>query len=442
MNMIKYAKASRALKYKGFSAAVMEAERLRGDYVHQLPPGRALPVFHADQFLTYPENWMKGPGVFVIPVNPDKGLWFDWRTNSEVNTAVLPTVKGSNPITGLATSGFHLERYDNKCPKHGCDFLADRFCKECNYKWPDRNYVSMHPLWWDGFRADDGTVRQFFFTQDELKDIATGLIGKENTVPALGFAFYTPKSPRPEASVRSNVIQISASHSSQCYGGSIKMFNTGGGAIQSFYTNTSSVAPDALYENNSAKYMTKSAPSSSKLSAATRHKKVGGSVRSISAGGPIGAGGQSASSGEIQMQALHLGVDSDHEASFNMADIASENQEYSLNFMAADAMPVAAAASPAEYLDTGMEKASDYDSGTKQATQDFRPDKEVSVGAGAKIAQALPNDSYPVDSWKETPDAAMTVYFVFEETLDKMMAGGMRDLEGVPEGMLQGLPVG
>lgn len=426
---LKHAKASRTLKYKGFSASVMEAERLTGDHVHQLPPGKALPVYHADAFVTYPENWMKGPGVFVIPVNPGKGLWFDWRTNSEVNTAVLPTVKGSNPITGLATSGFHLERYDNKCPKHGCDFLADRFCKECNYKWPDRNYVSMHPLWWDGFRADDGTVRQFFFTEDELKDIATSLIGKENTVPAFGFAFYTPKSPRSEPVTRSSVFHIAASQPTygsyvgatyDCFSSTVKLSNNGGGAVNMVYT--SGVAQDSLKC---------AAPSSSKKMSNIRSK-------SMTKGGPISAGGASASAHDndvVKVQERSIGTNSASH-SLNMSDIMSENQEYSLNLMSAG--PVACASSPIMEGATYEDKSVD----NKVANQDFRPDKEVSVGAGAKIAQALPVDSYPLDSWKDAPDAVMTVYFVFEETLDKMMAGGMRDLEGVPEGMLQGLSVG
>ena len=184
------------MEYKGFKAEIMEAPRLIGDHVFELPKGEALPVYFADEFINYPENWMKGQGVFVVPVNPDKGLWFNWRMNDELNTAILPTVKGCNPITGLQTSGFHLEQYENKCPKHGCDFMADRFCPECDFKWPERNYCSMAPLWWDGFRADDGTVRQFFFTEEELRDVATHMIGKENTVPAFGFAFYTSKERR------------------------------------------------------------------------------------------------------------------------------------------------------------------------------------------------------------------------------------------------------
>jgi hypothetical protein len=190
---------SNLMEYKGYKARIMEAPRLTGDQIHGLPPGTPLEIYPVDVFKKAPENWMKGPGVFCVPVRPNKGLWFDWRGNSEVNTAVIPTVKGCNPITGLQTTGFHLERYDRKCPKHNYDFLTERFCPECNYKWPDRNYQSLSPSWWDGFRADDGCVRQFFFSEDELRDIASGLIGRENTIPAFGFAFYSPKIRRPEA---------------------------------------------------------------------------------------------------------------------------------------------------------------------------------------------------------------------------------------------------
>jgi len=67
---------------------------------------------------------------------------------------------------------------------------------------------------------------------------------------------------------------------------------------------------------------------------------------------------------------------------------------------------------------------------------------EVSVGAGAKINQALNPDSYPLDSWKEEPDASMTVYFIFKEQFEELKAKGMRDLSGSKEGMLEGIPVG
>jgi hypothetical protein len=68
--------------------------------------------------------------------------------------------------------------------------------------------------------------------------------------------------------------------------------------------------------------------------------------------------------------------------------------------------------------------------------------KEVSIGAGAKINQELVPDPYPLDSWKDVPDAVMTIYFVFQEKFEELKAGGMRDFQGKPEGMLQNIPVG
>ena len=68
--------------------------------------------------------------------------------------------------------------------------------------------------------------------------------------------------------------------------------------------------------------------------------------------------------------------------------------------------------------------------------------KEVSIGAGAKINQKLNQDIYPLDSWKEAPDSVMTIYFVFQEKFEELKAGGLRNLEGSPEGILTGLPVG
>ena len=181
------------LEHKGFKAQIMEAPRLTGDQIHGLPPGSPLEVYHSDEFINWPQNWIKGQGAFVVPVRPEKGLWFNFRSNDELNTAVVMTVKGCNPITGMQTSGFHMERYETKCPKHGVDFLADRFCPECNYKWPDRGYLSGTPLWWDTFVTGDGVGRQFFFTEDMARDVASYCIGRENTCPAFGFAFFRPK---------------------------------------------------------------------------------------------------------------------------------------------------------------------------------------------------------------------------------------------------------
>lgn len=348
---------TRIMEHEGYYAKIMEAERLVGDQVFDLPPGNALTVYHADSFKVYPENWMKGPGVFVVPVRPNKGLWFDWRDNDQNNTAVIPTVKGCNPITGLQTTGFHLEKYDNKCPKHGCDFKANRFCPECGYEWPDRSYVSGSPLWWDGWMCE-GAIRQFFFTEEMMRDIATHLIGKENTVPAFGFAFYSPKEPRLKVTTSQVIFKTSypTEYPKQWLPRPLrKDLMSGPRTTNVFYSSTTG-SPN-LAECDS--------------------------FNSIKSDSNLGA-----------LESLQRGV------SMELPDTMVD-REYS-----------------------------------------YKPQKEVSVGAGAKIRQELPQDNYPLDSWKDKPDSVMTIYFVFQEEFDAMAAGGFKDFKDCKDGMLKGLPVG
>jgi len=311
------------LRYKNFGARIMEAERLTGAHIHGLPPGTPLACYPVDTLLGAPGNWMGGGGSYVVPVRPNKGLWFDWTMNDSNNTAILPTVKGCNPITGMPTSGYHLEKYENKCPKHGVDFFHGRFCPECNYKWPTRNYVSSpNTLWFDGFfNSKDGTVRQFFFTEDSLRDVASAMIGKENTAPAFGFAFYTPKEKRADYSYRSR--------------------------------------------------------------------------------GPTG-----------QSMSFSHYYNPDYSPSYG-----ETYTSYSCDCSTTRGI-------------------------SKSLSSDNMVREEVSIGAGAKIAQSLGEDTYEIDSWKDTPDAVMTIYFVFQEQFEEIKKAGIRDLSGKKEGMLSGVPVG
>ena len=379
------------MEHKGFFARIKEAERLIGDTVHGLPPGRDLPVYYADAFNVYPENWMKGPGVFVVPVRPNKGLWFDWRDNDENNTAIIPTVKGCNPITGLQTTGFFLERYDSKCPKHGCDFQANRFCPECGYKWPDRNYVSQSPLWWDGF-ASEGDVRQFFFTEEMMRDIATHMIGKENTVSAFGFAFYSPKEPRPKAEVR-------------------HIYNT---TIVDAYP-LKSMLPTAnhVYYSSACGHEVKGKG----LFGSSLKKTTRGMSTKLSAG--LSEQSYSYSPPSASFSGGGSGVEMD--ALFNA------ERGVSLNYVS----PVTDGNMDSIQAETPI-----------KSRESYTPQKEVAVGAGAKIRQVLPTDTYGLDTWKDKPDSVMTIYFVFQEEFERMAAGGMKDFSDCKDGMLKGLPVG
>jgi hypothetical protein len=200
------------MEHAGFKARLMMARRLEGEGLHGLPPGLPVPVFPIAALPAAPEGWGRAAGTYVCPVSASWGLWFDWTMNDPLNTAVLPSVKGMNPITGQKINTIDLEQYKDKCPIHGCDLSHERYCEECGYKLPPQNYVcAPNRLWFDGTRQPDGSVRQFFFTEEDERDVASAVIGKENTVPAFGFAFFKPKNPIVSAPTRSRgVVNCSA----------------------------------------------------------------------------------------------------------------------------------------------------------------------------------------------------------------------------------------
>lgn len=186
------------MECRGFKARLMKAERLRDTgSPHGLPPGYPIPIYQIDSLPGCPKSWVRGAGSYICPIDVDEGLWFDWCGNDQLNTAIVPSVKGMNPITGQKMTSPTLEQYNDKCPKHDIPFINGTYCEKCEYKWPVQNYIAApNTLWWDGFRQSDGTVRQFFFTDDDKRDIASAVIGKKSTVPAFGFMFYETKQKR------------------------------------------------------------------------------------------------------------------------------------------------------------------------------------------------------------------------------------------------------
>ncbi len=187
------------MEHAGYKAKIMAAPKLKDDgTIHTLPSGIAIPAIPIYCLPGCPENWVRESGSYVIGVSKDFGLWFDWRDNDQYSTAIVPSVKGMNPITGQKMEGCQLEQYRDRCPIHDVPFAHGNYCEKCDYKWPFQGYVSANnQLWWDGFAQPDGTVRQFFYTEDDAKDIASLVIGKENTMPAFGFAFFKYKHDKP-----------------------------------------------------------------------------------------------------------------------------------------------------------------------------------------------------------------------------------------------------
>jgi hypothetical protein len=379
---------AKLMEFKGFTAQIMEAARLTGNEEHGLPSGSPISIFPVSAFKNHPKHWMEEDGCFVVPVKPNVGLWFDWTANDNLNTAIVPTVKGCNPITGLRTNGFALERYAKRCPKHDIEFKHERYCEECGYKWPVQNYIAApNILWWDTWRAEGGTGRQFYFTEDMMKDIANHLIGKEDTVPAFGFAFYAQKTKRYPAFVPMDNLKW-----------------LGGGnpfgspyIIGGYWTTFGPPQHETEY---------------------LRYTTCEG--RDLITCGSSDAG---VLRGDSSPNIMLCKNSSSAKLNFNNVAMYNCSVENPVGLRGDEDLKCAA-----------LEPES--------KPEQFTSIKEVAVGAGAKIKQDLLADNYEFDSWKEEPDAVMRIYFIFENEFQHWKSFGIRDYEGCVNSMLDGLPVG
>lgn len=173
--------------------------------IAKLPPYAPRSAFVVDEFDAAPDCWMHGSGdssSYFVAIKPEHGMWLDLTDNQhhKHHVAARVTIQGLDPITGFKIDPLRLEQYKTKCPKHDVDLQQERYCPECKYKLPPQNYISTNsgsPFWIDGFRTEDGTVRQYYFTEEEAKGVAAQIIGKDR-VFAIGIAFYLSKEPKPK----------------------------------------------------------------------------------------------------------------------------------------------------------------------------------------------------------------------------------------------------
>ena len=340
------------MEHSGYKAKIMKAMRLTGEELHRLPPGNAISVIPIHCLPGCPDAWVREAGSYVCPVSCDIGLWFDW-TDNDVNTAIIPSVKGMNPVTGEQIKELKMEQYRDKCPKHNIALAHDRYCEKCGYSLPPQNYVSVcdgnQRLWWDGFRQPDGSVRQFFFTEDDKRDIASLVIGKENTVPAFGFAFFKTKVNRV---VEQRYVR-----------GMNANWNTGNNNIMLMSSNYTSLTND-----------------------------------SISCISESGMSGTSGTSGAINF----IGANSTKKHSEAMLDgindICGSLSRKSKNV-----------STPVDYSCNNIKSISGDECRSKKSSR--VPNKDVSVGAGARINQNLDVDKLALSEYIETPQSLIRLYF-------------------------------
>lgn len=365
----------------GYKASIQKAARLKGEGVHGLPQGTGIKAYETSFFPSAPRHWLREKGCYVVPVSKEWGLWFNWTMNDMCNTAIVSSVKGMNPVTGQKMTGVALEDYINKCPIHDLAFgvnptnaMETLFCSECGYSWPHHNYVS-HPntLWWDGFRQPDGTVRQFFFTEDEERDVASAVIGKENTVPAFGFAFYKTKTAR-RGWAYTNRYAPGEIGVSGCAGNG----NLGGN--YNFY--------DQMVELD--KYH--------KWSQKEKYRGGRGLLRS--------SGYFSGTNYEDSTNTIYTN------STFTGSNLDNQQAKY-----------LAGQSESLMSCNVGGAGAQEFKSEERVETTYLS--RDVSVGAGAQINQSLQKDNDGIAAFKSEPESCIRVYFCFIEHFNEIVKGGL-----------------
>lgn len=191
----------------GFSCSLNTPPALSGENEFGLPPYCPQTPYLVDKYIGCPKNWMRSEGKvksYFASVKEGSGMWLDFNQNSNNNkhVAIVISIQGINPITGLPCNDSQLEQYIEECPKHKIKFGADRYCKKCDYKWPKQNYITTTStptgmLWLDGFRSIDGIVRQYILTSEKIKGVANNIISKDR-VFAIGISFFTSNFDKPK----------------------------------------------------------------------------------------------------------------------------------------------------------------------------------------------------------------------------------------------------
>jgi hypothetical protein len=166
---------------------------LAGGGLFGLPPYARVHGHRVDNYPACPEDWPRSTASmasYFIPIREGCGMWLDFNKCAAHphHVAIVVSIQGVNPLTGRKADKLEMERYPDDPNVEA--WLRGR-----------QNYLSSVAtpeglMWIDGFRAKDGTVRQYVFAKDESRGVAAQIIGVDR-VFAIGVAFFLSKEPKP-----------------------------------------------------------------------------------------------------------------------------------------------------------------------------------------------------------------------------------------------------
>ena len=386
-----------------------------GEKSHGLPPYALVDAYPVDEYEACPTNWEHGSDVassYFVGVEEDNGMWLDFNEcfYHTHDVAVVISIQGVNPITGqkmVKEKALCLEQYHKNCPIHGAKFQQDRYCPECGFKWPGQNYLATTGtpemmLWLDGFRSQDGNVRQYVFTEEEMKGIASQMIGKDR-VYAIGIAYYLSKNKRPYT------LERPEKRENQSYGGhsGSPMFC----GMPSAYMGC--VDPNRTWDLGG------STARKGLISCDSNDDDLDMSIDSFT-GGAIG---------------MNLGMNLGSSISNSASNSASNSRDGNKGVLRSRSakkygskgqIRAQAAVSPADKL--------------RGFVAPVTPVKKLEIGAGALIEQSIYDDPKMMDYWEKEPAGMIYINYCDEETKKKILDGGRRADE--KDGFMKNLKVG
>lgn len=159
---------------------------LSGEALHALPPFAETEAYPVEAFPACPPNWEKGgpsDKAFFVEVQKGQGLWLNFNgcRQHTHEVAALISIQGINPITGKPVATPAMEQYqEGDTPQN---YLSTTGTPHGHF-------------WLDGFRGADGEVRQYVFTEETLRGIASQVIGDARSF-SIGVAFFLSKTAKP-----------------------------------------------------------------------------------------------------------------------------------------------------------------------------------------------------------------------------------------------------
>lgn len=368
------------------------------EVTHRLPPYEKRRFYLSDEYPAVPKHWVPSSGrktSYFVPVKEGTGMWLDFNKNCghKYEVAIVISIQGINPITGLPCTDAALEQYIDSCPKHKVAFGPHRYCEKCGYKWPKQNYLCTTGtpdgnLWLDGFRTADGVVRQYILTMDKIKGVAANII-KEDRVFAVGISFFLSVNPKPviQQPTRSRIGHINNSVWSNPPHTLYKTLSSNGGATKGATKGV--VTYDSVCINDSDNFTVNTS-------------SLGGGTTSSAYCAPIaGAAGAGAAYS-----------DTTNCYASNSSNMSQGGQ----------------------HLNRAGGRSGGYMRSVNVA--------KVEVGAGANIDQQVHDDPEPLEFWRKEPESLILINYCLEKDATKIIRAGKISLEGHKESFLEGLPVG